>query len=70
MKTPDFAPSSRLATLPGRLDSRRLRRASREATSGRPGAPRTSGLSDKAAGVLDDSAKSENDKDFLLQSVG
>jgi len=33
---PDFAPSSKLQTPPRRLDSERLRQASREATSGKP----------------------------------
>src|SRR6201997_3474208 len=37
-ETADFAPSSRLPTSPHRLDSGRLGRTSREATSGKPGA--------------------------------
>ena len=40
---PDFAPSSKLQTSPPRLDSEMLSRAGREATSGKPTTPATSG---------------------------
>ena len=45
-RRPDLrAPSSRLPTSPHRLDSGKLRRANREATSGKPSTPRTPGTS-------------------------